>query len=66
MNVQQLRDQLNGFPNDTEVKIGGWRENPRSATGFTYEVITLGSQHIFADKSPMTNKTTIHFECDAG
>jgi hypothetical protein len=64
MQVGKMRELLKEFKDETEIKISGWMENPRTGRGFSYEEITLGSQHIIAEDSLNTGKTTIKIGFD--
>lgn len=64
MNKQALIDLISGFNNDVVIKIEGWVMNPRVAGGFSYETVTLGSQHLKAEKTLDETTTVLTFGSD--
>lgn len=64
MNKQALIDLISGFNNDVVIRIEGWVQNPRAESGFSYETVTLGSQHLKAEKTLDESATILTFGSD--
>lgn len=63
MNVSQLKKLLEGFNDETEIKICGWHENYTRGSNYTYEFSSLSEKHI-TPSYDIDNKLTLHLECD--
>lgn len=63
MNVKQLKELLEGHKDETEVKLGGWKESSTSNTKYTYDYETLGEKNFAFDKN-LEGKITILIESD--
>lgn len=63
MNIGQLKKLLEGFNDETEIKICGFKENFTRGSNFTYEFSPLSEKHI-TPSYDSADKLTLHFECD--
>ena len=63
MNVKELKDLLQGFNDETVIKIGGYQENYTRGSNFTYEINPLAEKHFHFDENSL-GKLTIILESD--
>ena len=63
MNVSQLKKLLEGFNDETEIKICGWHENYTRGSNYTYEFSPLSEKHI-TPSYDVDDKLTLQLECD--
>lgn len=62
MNKGQLVKLLEGFNDDTEIRIGGWTEN--NSGGYNYKDVPLEERHINPETTPNTGKTVIMLDTE--
>lgn len=63
MNVKELKELLQGFKDETEIKINGWVENYTRGSNFTHNTKPLGVEHIQCEYNA-DEKIVLYFDCE--